>query len=137
MSCLWNVLSLKCPVFEMSYLLNVLSLKCLIYEISCHGMSCHGMSCHEMSCYGMSCHEMSCHGMSCHEMSSHEMSCHSRKWSIYEMSCLENVLSMKCPILLSIKLPIQNLSPTRANSASHNEVENISSILINKSSKNK
>ena len=43
MSCLYNVLSMKCPVCEMSYdpiyempcLWNVLSVKCPIYEMSC------------------------------------------------------------------------------------------------------
>jgi len=40
MSYLWNVLSIKCPIYkmtpihEMSYLWNVLSMKCPIYEMS-------------------------------------------------------------------------------------------------------
>ena len=41
---LWNVLSMKCPIYEMSYLWNVLSMKylsmkCPIYEISFYEMS--------------------------------------------------------------------------------------------------
>ena len=59
--------------------------------------------------------------------------CPSKEMSNFKVCCLKNVLTTKCPNIL--KLPIQNLSPTRANSASHNEVENISSILINKNSK--
>ena len=40
MSCLWNVLSMKCSVYEKSCLwksclLNVLSMKCPVYEMSC------------------------------------------------------------------------------------------------------
>ena len=39
MSYLWNVISMKCPIYEMSYLKNVLSknvlsMKCPIYEVS-------------------------------------------------------------------------------------------------------
>ena len=35
MSCLWNVLSMKFPVYEMSCLWNVLFIKCPVYEMSC------------------------------------------------------------------------------------------------------
>ena len=34
MSYLWIVLSMKCPIYEMSYLWNVLSMKCPFYEMS-------------------------------------------------------------------------------------------------------
>ena len=34
MSYLWNVLSMKCPIYEMSYPWNVLSMKCPNYEMS-------------------------------------------------------------------------------------------------------
>ena len=37
--CLWNILSMKCPIYEMSYLWNVLSMKCPIYEMSFYEMS--------------------------------------------------------------------------------------------------
>ena len=52
-SYLWNVLSMKCPIYEMSfyelsYLWNVLSMKCPIYEMSClwNVMKCLSLKCH-------------------------------------------------------------------------------------------
>ena len=56
MSCLWNVLFMKCPVSEMSCLWNVLSL--ILLSMKCPSMKCLSMKCpiYEMAAvYEMSC----------------------------------------------------------------------------------
>ena len=59
MSCLWNGLFMKCPAHEMSCLWNVLSMKCLSKK--CLSMKCLSMKCLSMKCLSMKCpvHEMS------------------------------------------------------------------------------
>ena len=78
MSYLWNVLSFKCPMYEMSFLWYVLSMRRPIYEMSYLWIVL-SMKCpfYKMS-YLWNVLPVQC--------------------PIYEMSCLYNVLSMKCPI---------------------------------------
>ena len=70
----WNVLSIKCPVYEMSCLWNVLSMKCpILWNVL------------EMHCLPM--------------ISLWNVLNTKYLWNVlfYEMSCLWNFLSMKCP----------------------------------------
>jgi len=93
MSCLWNALSMKCPVYEMSCLWNILSMK----------WSINIMSNSEMSClWNILSMKWSINIMSNSEMSVYEMSCLwnilSMKYTVYEIYCLWNILSMKWSI---------------------------------------
>ena len=60
MSYIYNVLYMECPIYGMSYILNVLSMECLIYEMSYIWnvlyMECpiYEMSVYEMYFYAMS-----------------------------------------------------------------------------------
>ena len=96
MSCLWNVLCKKCPVYEMSCLWNVLSMKCPVYEMSClwDNLSVKYLLCNIV-----------------------------KNSPIFYMYCLWNVLSLKYPVFfkfllfsmkchalkLSMKYPIWNI----------------------------
>ena len=94
MSCVWNVLFMKCPVYEMSCQCNVLLMKCHVNAMSClwNVMS---MQCpvYEIS---SQCNVLL---MKCHV---NAMSClwnvMSMQCPVYEISCQCNVLLMKCHI---------------------------------------
>ena len=124
---LLHVLSMKCPIYEMSYVWNV-----LIYEISIYEMSIYEMSSMKCPIYKISFYEMSLFeifsllnvlyemsyllnvlyemsylwnvlSMKCliYEISIYEMSIYempSLLNVLYKMSCVWNVISMKCPV---------------------------------------
>ena len=83
MSCLWNVLFMKFPVYEISYLWNVMSMKCPVYEMSClwDNLSVKCLLCNVV-----------------------------KNSPMFYISCLWNVLSLKYPVffkflLFSMKCP--------------------------------
>jgi len=112
--CPWNVLSMKCPIYEMSYLYIAISMKFPVYELSylCVVISMK-YPVYEMS-YLWNVLSMKCH---IYEMS-YLWNVLSMNCSIYELSYLWNVLSMKFPIyelsylwnVLSMKCPIYEVS---------------------------
>ena len=105
-SYLWNVLFMKylsmkcpymkCPLYWMSCLWNVLSMKCLIYKISIYEMSIYEMSSMKCPIYKISFYEMSLFEIFSLLNVLYEMSYLLNV--LYEMSYLWNVLSMKCLI---------------------------------------
>ena len=136
--CLWKIFS----VYEMSYLWNVLSMKFPIYEMSVYEMSVYEMSVYEMSFYEMfylwnvvskKCLSMKCPSMKCHNARFTPSGCKdkglenlslwlrlnsfvlnvNKKLKIYDVFfILWNVLSMKYILMIlveSLTLKIRNI----------------------------
>ena len=118
MSRIWNVLAIKCPGYEISWLwmsclCNVLSMRCHIYAMSC---LCNAlfMQCpiYEMS-YLWNVLAVKCPNCERSQL----LNFISLKYLSYEMSCPWTVLFMKCPIceifylnILPMKCPVYKTS---------------------------
>ena len=91
MSCLWNVLSIKCLVYEMPCLWNVLSnqMKCPVYKMLCLW---NVLSNQMPYLWNLLSNQMSY----LWNVLSNKMS-YQIKFPVYEMSYLRNVLSIKWP----------------------------------------
>jgi len=94
--CLWNVFSMKCPIYKCPFYDNVLH-KMSFYEMSFYEMSFYEISFYEMSFYQMSFYELSFYEMSFYEMSQ-RLSYHINplEWHVvfgvlFPFTCLQSV----------------------------------------------